>query len=152
MGWLDPHTGVDAALALLSAGEPGPGELAWRRVSTRVGNSRYLAQINPNIFAIIYICGNSRNQDPDLMEEVADEQKKEKKMDSVMASWLSRPAPAPAPAPAATPPTTTSGSVKTVRKKQDKSKSLMNNWLKRAEHSDGGDNLHGDGKKLKLGP
>ena len=41
------------------------------------------------------------------MEEVAEEQKKEKKMDSVMASWLS---------------------------------------------SDGGDNLHGDGKKLKLGP
>ena len=82
------------------------------------------------------------------MEEVAEEQKKEKKMDSVMASWLS----GPAPAPAATPTTTTSGSVKTVRKKQDKSKSLMNNWLKRAEHSDGGDNLHGDGKKLKLGP
>ena len=81
------------------------------------------------------------------MEEVAEEQKKEKKMDSVMASWLSR----PAPSPAATPPTTTSGNVKTVGKK-DKSKSLMNNWLKRAEHSDGGENLHGDGKKLKLGP
>ena len=80
------------------------------------------------------------------MEEVAEEQKKEKKMDSVMASWLSR------PAPAATPPTTTSGNVKTVLKKQDKSKSLMNNWLKRAEHSDGGENLHADGKKLKLGP
>ena len=46
LGWLDPQTGVDAALALLSEGEPGPGELAWRRVSTRVGNSRYLAQIN----------------------------------------------------------------------------------------------------------
>ena len=83
------------------------------------------------------------------MEEVAEEQKKEKKMDSVMASWLSR----PAPASAATPPTTsTSGSVKTVTGKQDKSKSLMNNWLKRADNSDGGDNLHGDGKKLKLGP
>ena len=31
------------------------------------------------------------------MEEVAEEQKKEKKMDSVMASWLSTPAPAATP-------------------------------------------------------
>ena len=43
VGWLDPQTGVEAALALLSDGEPGPWELAWRRVTTRVGNSRYLA-------------------------------------------------------------------------------------------------------------
>ena len=102
--WLDPSTDIPAALAMLDAGMPGEGDLVWHRVSQDVGNSR--------------------NQNPDLMNKL--EEKKEKKLPGLMANWLQ------------SSPQTNHRVVSppVLKKKEDKSKALMNSWLKRGNDND----------------
>ena len=109
--WLEAGS-VDAALSILDRGLPGKEELAWHEVDKKVGNSR--------------------NQDADLMERV-EEQKREKKLDGVMSKWLNKSQNQTKLL------SNSSGTPKAASKKEDKSKNMMSNWLKRANPDDKND-------------